>query len=41
MVDAALEHVTEIPHEDGILLANTVKNKEFTINNSRVKNWGL
>lgn len=41
MVDAAVEHVTEIPKEDGVVLANTVENKEFTIDNSRVKNWGL
>lgn len=41
MVDAAVEHVTEIPKEDGVLLTNTVENKEFTIDNSRVKNWGL
>lgn len=41
MVDTALELVTEIPKEDGVLLSNTIENKEFTIDNSRVKIWGL
>lgn len=41
MVDVVVEYVIEIFKEDGVVFVNIVENKEFIIDNLRVKNWGF
>lgn len=41
MVDVVVEYVIEIFKEDGVFFVNIVENKEFIIDNLRVKNWGF
>lgn len=41
MVDVVVEYVIEIFKEDGVFFLNIIENKEFIIDNLRVKNWGF